>query len=324
MASTEHWAFPSSLQPAADEVAFELPAVLDAVVALRAEVPEDAFTASILGTERTGNGIVLNADGLVLTIGYLITEAETVWLTTNDGTTVAGYALAYDFATGFGLVLPVGKLDAPALPRGSIAAVESGDEVYVIGHGGREHALTARVLAKREFAGYWEYVLDEAVFTVPAHPEWSGAALVDDSGRLVGVGSLLVQESVGEETVQGNMFVPIDLIESILTDLVQRGRRRGAVRPWLGMYTAQADDRLIVHGIAQRGPAQRAGVRPGDRVIEVAGERVDRLPELFRRIWALGPAGTAVPLTLERDGRRVEVSVRSADREDFLRKPPLQ
>ena len=324
MASTEHWAFPASLQPAADEVAFELTPVLDSVVALRAEIPEDAFTASILGTERTGNGIVLNDSGLVLTIGYLVTEATSVWLTTNRGGVVEGYPLAYDFASGLGLVMPLGRLVAPALPRGSIAAVQAEDEVYVIGNGGREHALTARVLAKREFAGYWEYVLDEALFTIPAHPEWSGAALVDDSGRLVGVGSLLVQETVDDETVQGNMFVPVDLLEPILDDLVSRGRRRGAVRPWLGMYTAQADDRLIVHGVAQRGPAQRAGVRNGDRVLEVAGERVDRLPELFRRIWALGPAGTAVPLTLERDGRRVEVSVRSADREDFLRKPSLQ
>jgi S1-C subfamily serine protease len=324
VASTEHWAFPPSLQPSADEVSFELPAVLDSVVALRAEIPEDAFTASILGTERTGNGIVIDDKGLVLTIGYLITEAQSIWLTTNRGGVAEGYPLAYDFASGLGLVMPLGRVDAPPLARGSIAGVESGDDVYVIGNGGRPHALSARVLAKREFAGYWEYVLDEALFTVPAHPEWSGAALVDDSGRLVGVGSLLVQESVGEETVQGNMFVPADLLEPILDDLVARGRRRGVVRPWLGMYTAQADDKLIVHGLAQRGPAQRAGVRAGDRVIEVAGERVDRLPELFRRIWALGPAGTAVPLTLEREGRRVEVSVRSADREDFLRKPPMQ
>jgi S1-C subfamily serine protease len=324
VASTENWAFPPALQPAADEVAFELPAVLDAVVALRAEIPEDAFTASILGTERTGNGIVIDDKGLVLTIGYLITEAQSIWLTNNRGGVAEGYPLAYDFASGFGLVMPLGRIDAPPIARGTIAAVESGDEVYVIGNGGRPHALTARVLAKREFAGYWEYVLDEALFTVPAHPEWSGAALVDDAGRLVGVGSLLVQESVGDETVQGNMFVPVDLLEPILDDLVARGRRKGAVRPWLGMYTAQADDKLIVHGLAQRGPAQRAGVRAGDRVVEVAGERVDRLPELFRRIWALGPAGTAVPLTLEREGRRVEVSVRSGDREDFLRKPPLQ
>jgi S1-C subfamily serine protease len=324
MPSTERWAFPPSLQPAADDVAFELPSVLDAVVALRAEIPEDAFTASILGTERTGNGIVIDSKGLVLTIGYLITEAQSVWLTTNRGSVAEGYPLAYDFASGLGLVMPLGRLDAPPLARGSVASVESGDDVYIVGSGGRPHALTARLLAKREFAGYWEYVLDEALFTVPAHPEWSGAALVDDAGRLVGVGSLLVQESVGDETVQGNMFVPIDLLEPILPDLVSRGRRRGAPRPWLGMYTAQADDRLIVHGLAQRGPAQRAGVRTGDRVIEVAGERVDRLPELFRRIWALGPAGTGVPLTLERDGRRVEISVRSADREDFLRKPSLQ
>jgi S1-C subfamily serine protease len=320
---TEHWAFPAAMQPVADELGFELAPALDAIVALRAEIPEDAFTAPILGTERTGNGILIGND-LVLTIGYLITEAESVWLKTNAGVVVAGHPLAYDYVTGLGLVLPLGHLPGTPFARGPAAIVEPGDDVYVLGHGGRQHSLTARVLAKREFAGYWEYVLDEAIFTAPAHPEWSGAAAISDDGRLVGVGSLLVQESVDDETVQGNLFVPAELLDPILDDLVKYGRRAGPVRPWLGMYTAQVDDRLIVNGLAHGGPAQSAGVRRGDRVVEVAGEPVARLPDLFRKVWRMGSAGVEIPLTLSRDDNLVSVRVRSADRDSFLRRPPLQ
>src|SRR5262249_40325471 len=157
--------FPAELQPSPDRVSFDLEAALDAVVMLRTEIPQDAFTASILGTERIGNGVVIRADGLVLTIGYLITEAQTIWLTTNSGNAVAGHALAYDQATGFGLVQPLGRLGIPALERGSAQSCAVGDDVFVIGYGGRSHALQAKIIARREFAGYWEYVLDEALFT---------------------------------------------------------------------------------------------------------------------------------------------------------------
>ena len=203
MAESTQWAFPRELQPRASEVDFDLGRALDAVVMLRANVPEDAFTASILGTERAGNGVVIRDDGLTLTIGYLITEAESIWLTTNGGATVAAHPLAYDFATGLGLVAPLGKLDAPPLARGSAASIDADDDVFIVGHGGLAHALKARIIAKREFAGYWEYVLDEALFAAPPHPEWSGAALLDDAGRLLGIGSLLVQEAVADNTVQG-------------------------------------------------------------------------------------------------------------------------
>ena len=182
MASPGNWAFPDSLQPSPDETRFDLAAALDAVVLLRAEIPEDAFTAQILGTERAGNGIVIRDDGLVLTIGYLITEAESIWLTTNRGTVVQGHVLGYDQATGFGLVLPLGKLGVQPLARGSAAAANTGAPVIVIGQGGRAHSLKAKIVAKREFAGYWEYVLDEALFTAPAHPQWGGAALLGEDG----------------------------------------------------------------------------------------------------------------------------------------------
>jgi S1-C subfamily serine protease len=324
MAESAHWGFPRELQPKAGEVRFDLAAALDSVVALRAEIPEDAFTAAILGTERIGNGVVIRADGLVLTIGYLIVEAESVWLTANDGTVVSGHPLAYDFTTGFGLVQPLGRLSQPVLARGSSAGIAPGDDVIAIGHGGRAHALKTQVFTKREFAGPWEYLIDDALFISPPHPEWSGAALVGDDGRLIGIGSLFVQEPSGEEIVKANMFVPIDLLEPALDDLLKRGRRAGPPRPWLGMYTAQTQNGLVVSGLAPGGPADRAGVRQGDHVIEVAGERVAELAEFFRNVWRQGPAGTEIRLTLARDGAPAKVRVRSGDRTDFLKKPRLQ
>jgi S1-C subfamily serine protease len=236
---------------------------------------------------------------------------------------VAGHSLAYDQATGFGLVQPLGRLGTPALERASAKSCAVGDEVTIIGYGGRTHALQAKIIARREFAGYWEYVLDEALFTAPAHPQWGGTALVGADGRLLGIGSLLVQETVGSETVQGNMIVPIDPLEPILGDMLAMGRANRPPRPWLGMYTTDASGQLIVGGLADGGPADRAGVRPGDLVLEVAGERASTLADLFRKMWRLGSAGVEVPLTLGREGALVRVRVRSADRSDFLKKPLL-
>jgi len=324
LAEPTRWAFPPALQPTQGEVGFDLKSALDSVVALRAEVPDDAFTAPILGTDRMGNGVVIRDDGLVLTIGYLITEAATVWLTANDGSVVAGHPLAYDFATGLGLVLPLGRLGLPAVERGSASSLAADDDVYVIGHGGRAHALKATVFAKREFAGFWEYLLDTALITTPPHPEWSGAALLDDDGRLVGIGSLLLQENTGDETVDGNMFVPVDLLEPMLEDLVRTGRSAEPPRPWLGIYTADREGRLVVNGLAAGGPAERAGIQAGDLVIAVGPERVASLADFFRQMWRLGPAGTEIPLTLARGGAPVYVRVSSGDRNDFLRKPSLQ
>src|SRR6185295_6566702 len=203
-----------------------------------------------LGTERAGNGVVIRDDGLVVTIGYLITEAESIWLTTNRGVVVPGHALAYDQSTGLGLVLPLAPLGVRPLERGSATAVLANADVVVIGQGGRPHSLKAKVVAKREFAGYWEYVLDEALFTAPAHPQWGGAALVGQDGRLLGIGSLLVQESVAGKTVDGNMFVPIDLLAPILDEMLTLGRAARAPRAWLGIYAAEMDGHLVIGGLA--------------------------------------------------------------------------
>jgi S1-C subfamily serine protease len=323
MSESSDWAFPAELRPRPEDWRFDLDAALGAMVMVRTEVPEDAFTAQILGTERAGNGVVIREDGLVLTIGYLITEASSVWLTTAQGSVMAGHPLAYDQQTGFGLVLPLGRLGVTPLARGSAARCKVGDDVVVAGHGGRAHALKAQVFDKREFAGYWEYVLDEALFASPAHPQWGGAALISAEGKLLGIGSLLVEEKSGDQNVQGNMFVPVDLLEPILDDLVKRGRSQRPVRPWLGMYTTEIAGKLVIAGLANGGPAERAGLKLGDIVAEVAEQRVRGLAELFRSVWRLGPAGCEVPLTISRAGAKISVRLKSADRNDFLKKPSL-
>ena len=323
MAEQKDWAFPAEMRPRPEDWRFDLDRALDAMVLLRAEIPEDAFTASILGTERAGNGVVIAESGLVLTIGYLITEASVIWLTTNKGTVVGGTVLGYDQASGFGLVQPLGKLGVKPIERGSAASIRVGENVVVAGHGGRAHALKATVFAKREFAGYWEYVLDEALFTAPAHPQWGGSALIGADGKLAAIGSLLVQEKIDAGTIQGNMMVPIDLLAPILDDMVKTGRASRAARPWLGMYTTDAGERLVIAGLAPGGPAERAGARVGDAVIEVAGAKPKSLADLWRKVWDLGPSGAVVPLKLARNGKISEVRISSADRGDFLKKPHL-
>jgi len=323
MADLSNWAFPPEMQPSVDQARFDLEAALDSMVLLRAEVPEDAFTAGILGTERIGNGVVIRDDGLVLTVGYLITEATTIWLNTNSGKAVAAHPLAYDQATGFGLVQPLGTLGAKALARGTAASCRVGDEVVVAGHGGRQHALKAKLIAKREFAGYWEYVLDEALFTAPAHPHWSGAALIGADGRLLGIGSLMVQEELSGRAVQGNMMVPIDLLEPILNDMLSLGRAKRPARPWLGIYATEVKGHVVVSGLAGGGPAERAGVQAGDLVIEVAGGRVGGLADLFRKIWSVGEAGVEIPMTLVREGSVSRIRIPSTDRQALLKKPSL-
>jgi S1-C subfamily serine protease len=278
MASVSDWKVPSEEQPKATDYAYDLDASISAVVGLRAVVPDDAFTAQTLGTERAGNGVLIRNDGLVLTIGYLVTEAESIWLTPIAGAPVPGHMLAYDQESGFGLVQALGKLDLPALPLGSSGSAQIGDRVVIAGFGGRQRSVAARILAKQEFAGYWEYVLDEAIFTTPAHPNWGGTAMVGAAGELLGIGSLQLEQS-RERGPSGhlNMIVPIDLLKPIYDDLLRSGRPNRPPRPWLGLYAADVDDRIVVIGVAEAGPAQRAGKRAPMLSLCVGGGETRRL-----------------------------------------------
>jgi S1-C subfamily serine protease len=318
------WEIPGEIQPKPDDCDFDLDRALSAVLGLQAIVPRDAFTAGSLGTERAGSGVLIRRDGLVLTIGYLVTEAETIWLTSAGGGAVPGHVLGYDQETGFGLVQALGHLNLPALELGAGRRVGAGDRAIMAAEGGRRHAIAARVVARQEFAGYWEYVLDRAIFTAPAHPFWGGAALIGTDGSLIGIGSLHVQHSSGRELRRDvNMVVPIDLLPPILDDLATYGRPNRPVRPWLGLYAAEVEDAIVVAGLADQGPASKAGLQPGDRILAVRDDPVASLAGFWRKVWAGGSAGSEVVLQVGRDNETLLVRVLSADRSRFLKAPKL-
>jgi S1-C subfamily serine protease len=312
-----------ALRPTARKTPFDLDKALSSVVILQASIPQDAFTAQTLGIERIGNGIVIGTDGLVLTIGYLITEAEDIILTTADGRQVPAYGLGYDPVSGFGLVHALEPLGLPALPLGDSRDVGEHDSVIVAGGGGAAHALTGHILARAPFAGYWEYLLDEALYTGPGHPHWSGAALIGPSGALIGVGSLqMMQQAPGEEPSLINMCVPIELLPPILDDMA-RGRNSQPPRPWLGLFSQDARGKIMVMDVSAGGPADRAEVRQGDIILAVGGVSVSNLADFYTKLWALGPAGVAVPLRLKREGDVFDVQIRSVDRSLKLKKRRL-
>lgn len=292
------------------------------LVSLSASVPDDAFTAPTLGTDREGSGVVISENGLVLTIGYLITEADEVWLTRHDGRVVAGHPLAYDQETGFGLVQALGDMDLPALFFGDSKAARTGDPIMLIDGQGR--SVEGKIVARQEFAGYWEYLLDEAIFIAPAHPSWGGAALVDAQGTLLGIGSLRLQMASGNELSDINMVVPIDIIEPIFDDLVQRGAAQKPPRPWLGSFCAEQNGKVVVMIVAADGPADKAGVKAGDIISDIGDREVRGLADFYRTLWSSGPAGVELTLRVVRDGREAWLRVKSVDRAAMLKKPQMQ
>lgn len=301
---------------------FELPDVLRAVVQLRSQAPEDAFSSSYLGTEREGNAILVGEDNLFLTIGYLIAETDHIVLGSDGGEMTRAQVLAYDYETGFGLLRGGSSLGARPVALGETAGLREKDWAVAAARGGLENAIKAEIVSKREFAGYWEYLLDEAIFTAPPHPHWSGAALIDNDGRLVGLGSLFVQDaSPGGGPSAGNMFIPIDLYRKTVDDLLRFGRRPGPSRPWLGIYSIEALGRVLITSISERGPCADSGLEAGDVVLSVNGADVASIAQMYRRIWDIGPAGSTVSLRLLRDGEVHTVEIVSADRENLMKSP---
>src|SRR5215467_13060751 len=292
MPTTGDWTVSSDLQPRAKDYGFDLDRALAAVVGLRSAVPDDAFTAEVLGTERARNAVLIRGDGLVLTIGYLIVEAESVWVSLSDGGGVAGHVLGYDQESGSGLVQALARLDLPTLPLGDSGSAAVGESVVLGGAGGRQRSVAASIAAKQEFAGYWEYFLDEAIFTAPSHPQWGGAALIGPAGELLGIGSLQLQrEGDGGRREDLNMIVPIDVLKPILDDLITLGRPNRPPRPWLGLYATEIEDKVVVAGLAGKGPAKSAKLRRGDIVLAVNGRETRGLGDFYRRVWSLGAAG---------------------------------
>ena len=294
--------------------------LLSGVVHLKTFINPDGRTAQSLGREREGSAIVIDSNGLILTIGYLMVEAHSAEVITNDGEDVPADIVGYDNQTGFGLLRAIAPLKVQPLAFGKSAELKEHDPVVVAGFGGPDNAEPAVVVAKREFAGEWEYLLDQAIFTAPPHPAWSGAALLNHEGKLVGVGSLIVGDATGRgERMPGNMFVPTDLLPPILADLLANGRTAGPGRPWLGLTTAEMHGHLFVSAVTPEGPAERAGLKRGDMILGVNGEPVTQLADFYRKLYARGDAGTVIPLDLLKDNEKQRIDVKSINRLENLR-----
>lgn len=294
-------------------------AALPSVVTLKTTVPREARSARNLGTEREGHGVVIDDDGLVLTVGYLVLEANSVEIVENSGRRASAMVVAYDNDSGFALVRTAIPLKVKPVSFGDSDALKQRDSVVIAGAGGEEKALRGLVADRRQFAGYWEYLLDNAIFTVPPYHNWGGAALLDEQGALMGIGSLQVPDAYrGGRSFPGNMFIPINRLKPIY-DTLKAGRRPEGSKPWLGVTTHEARGRLIIGNVQPGSPAESAGLRRGDVVRSVGGADVDSLAEFYGRLWAAGPSGTTITLGIDRGGERVDVAVRSGDRYKYLR-----
>ena len=295
----------------------------DAVVAIKSKALANARSLQTLGSERTGAGVVIAAQGLVLTIGYLILEAEHVEVTTAAGRTVPAAVVAYDHATGFGLLRPLAPLAVKPIRLGSSSRLEQLDRVMSAGGGGHANVEVATVVSRRRFAGYWEYLIESAIFTSPPRVDHSGAALINKDGELVGIGSLFVMDAATPgERLPGNMFVPIDLLKPILDEMVATGRQKGGFRPWLGISSAEDDGRLRVLRVSAESPAARAGIGAGDLILQVDGEKVGRLEEFYERLWSRGSPGVEVTLKVLQGSDVRDIRVRSIDRFEYSRRKP--
>lgn len=319
-----HPALASAPRPDRSVLSYDIDRALSSIVRLHADVDPHCVTSQTLGEEREGAGIVIDEDGLILTVGYLIVEARDVTITLlGRREPVVGEAIAYDHETGFGMVRALDPLDVPMLPLGSARPMSVGDGVTISGYGGYDQAIAGEIIARRPFAGSWEYMLDDAIYTAPLHPYWGGSALIGDNGMLAGVGSLYLEEPVGPhgEVRPGNMFIPIDDLMPIYDDMVSTGRAARPPRPWVGLYVSEAEHRLYVTGMASDGPGHRAGFKPGDAILAIDGAPVDTLPEMYRSLWRAGDPGVDVRYTVLRDDDVITLRVTTGDRYAFLDLP---
>jgi S1-C subfamily serine protease len=315
---------PPPAAPREDEASYRtLLEATNAVVQVKVKAIGNARTSRTLGAERAGSGVLIAPSGLVLTIGYLVLEAEKVEVTNHEGKTLPATVVAYDHATGFGLVRPLGPLGSRPVRLGSSGKVEELDRVMIASGGADGTVTVATVVSKRPFAGYWEYAIDGAIFTSPPRADHSGAALINKDGELVGIGSLFVMDAMSPgERLPGNMFVPVDLLKPILDEMLQTGRSKVGVRPWIGVNSLEVDGHVKVLRVTEDSPADEAGLRPGDIILSVNGEKVTALPQLYRIMWAAGSPGVELRFKVLQGNNVRDLKIRSLDRLEFLRKKP--
>jgi S1-C subfamily serine protease len=303
---------PAYAQPEAEEI-------LKAIVKVKSTIPSEARTARILGTTREGHGVLIDSDGHILTIGYLILEAASIEVVDQNAKTIRATYIGYDHRTGFGILRADEDLGVTPMELGQSSKIKEGDPVLVAGYGGADAVQGVRVVSRGEFAGYWEYLLDNAIYTAPPYSSYGGAALIGPGGKLLGIGSIFTQKTIsGLGIIPCNMFIPIDLLRSILDDLISTGRSRKSPQPWLGIHVEETHGRVFILRLTSGGPAERAGLKTGDIVLTVGKKPVEGLADFYRKVWSLGKAGVKVPLSVLHNIQIRDVVVQSEDRHQYL------
>ncbi len=307
-----------------DQAAYQkLVDATNAVVGVKVKALGNARSNETLGQERNGSGVLIDREGLVLTIGYLILEADQIEVTDSEGQTVPAIAVAYDHATGFGLIKPMSKITGKPIRMGTASPVAQLDRLMIVTGGAEQMVSIATVVSKRRFAGYWEYLIDNAIFTSPPRLDHSGAALINKDGELVGIGSLFVMDALTPgERLPGNMFVPVDLLKPVLHELATTGSQREARRPWIGVNSLEEDGRVKVLQVNEESPAAKAGIEAGDIILSIEGQPVESLETFYRHLWSAGPAGTEVTLRVLHGVNQKDITVRTIDRREFMRRKP--
>jgi serine protease Do len=310
--------------PASQQARIEaMTRAVEAVVGLEVTAIEGARSAETLGRERAGSGVVIGTDGLILTIGYLILEADAIQVTTFDRRVVPARPVAYDLATGFGLVralLPLRGIQPVAL--GSARDIASETKLLAATGGDEGGIGITQLVGNRPFSGYWEYHIDTALFTSPPLRNHSGAPLFSPRGELLGIGSLFVGNALGDKRqMPGNMFVPVDLLKPILAEMQQTGSTRVSHRPWLGVTSSEEGGRVQIVRVSRGSPAFDAGLGEGDVVLAIDGEKVTTLESFYKKLWSRPEAEGDVRLTVLQGSAIRQVTVRSIDRMTIMRKP---
>jgi serine protease Do len=291
-----------------------------AVVGVRVKVGDGARSAETLGKERSGSGVVIGPDGLILTIGYLMMEAQTIQIVTSDNKTLPAQAVAYDLATGFGLIKPLLPLRGVApVPLGSVNDLATGEPLMAAtgsqADGDEADVGMTQLVSKRAFSGYWEYHLDAAVFTSPPINNHSGAPLFNQKGELIGIGSLFVLNALGDNRrVPGNMFVPVDLLKPILSEMQQTGSTKFSRRPWVGLTSSEQGGRVQIVRVNKESPAQAAGLEPGDVVLAVDGAKVSTLEAFYKKLWAYDKPDAEITLTVLQGADIKTIKFKGVDR----------
>jgi S1-C subfamily serine protease len=292
----------------------------EGIVKLSIKAVAGARSADTLGPEREGTGVVIDASGLILTVGYLIIEAGSILAMAPDGRVHPATVVGFDHASGFGLLRATPGVAKQPVRLGDSSAIKTLQSVRVATHESAGGVSPACVSSRRRFTGWWEYMIDDAIFTAPPRGEHSGAALLDDDDRLLGIASLWVSDTLASGVAfPGNMFIPINLLNPILNDLITHGKRQAPSRPWLGIYTEDIESHVVVTRTLPDGPAGRSGIKRGDIILGVAGHSIGNQSEFYERLWACGVAGDDVTLHVLHDKKVKHFVVYSADRTDYFK-----